>query len=341
MSRDRGDIVRVFPLFRELFETATEHREKLGRLEYREPEHARPNYNPAALPEKFQSLISDHPGNYFIIDAEDRANDYYRAGTRYRGVFLSTAKHSYDSDDMVREIDVKEYVPSEGKGNFLFFDVSDRVNEKGVSRLNQATGEEVNQPHGSRHIAYSLDTNGQKDVRDYDYNRLDEDFFEWQGAKTLVRWLRNLNIHKRTANSYNFVYKDSYLLGRDAHGQTVDRADVRIRASKERGEFTAISVEIGLGASTQGEVLYESKEDSITVIIHPPDGMRAYRHQLEILEKDPNYSFLFESPVDKSQVIELVKSRVKMLEEDWDKPGSIFASNQVAGDEPQKLIESA
>ena len=105
-------------------------------------------------------------------------------------------------------------------------------------------------------------------------------------------------------------------------------AELKIIFKGKGASPESIEIEIGLGPSSEDQVVFEDQAEHIRVVIHPARGMKAYENHLEIIKQDPNYAFLFETPIDKGKLIELVKSRTNLLQSDWDKPQAVFSSNQ-------------
>lgn len=334
VTPEKREMEIPFPLAKELFAFAQES--GLGESSYseyvRDIEGGEVNPNAVPLPAKFSPFVADFPGQYYVVAFESRIGNYYAKGTRYKMTLISNTDYRKKSNDRTREICVKEPDISEDKGNVLFLTVSESVNEKGVSTLNEAINHEVNLPHGSTNIEYKINFGGQKRLTSLQSKRLDEEFFAWKGTRKQVRWLRDLSIDNNEVTSIT-TYRDTYLIGLKPEGGSEEFAEI---TWKIKGTLIAPeSVDVCIGyPSGKGEILFEDTERNVQIIFHKssvrPDS------QLEILQQDPSYAFLFETPFDLSKLLAVLRSKVKGLEEDWDKPSTIFSTtHQIAQDLPQ------
>jgi hypothetical protein len=82
--------------------------------------------------------------------------------------------------------------------------------------------------------------------------------------------------------------------------------------------------------------LYENKENKIRVIENPEVG--PIKSQMEIIKQDPNYAFIFNKDIEPRQIIETIKSRITLLQEDWDKPQNVFSEKLSIGT-GEKVLE--
>lgn len=330
VAQESREVVNPFPLTKDLFDFARTQLSRDTSFDtYVNPELKDEGVRVVELPEKFKPFVADYPGDYFVVYYINRRDPYYREGTRAEQTGLSTAQHRYDSDRILREIDIKEHDSSDKKGNVIFVTVAERVNEEGFTRINTAGSGEVNQPHGSRELEYQMDSNGTKRTIRSRFNRLDEGIFSWGGVDKPVRWVRNLDIEKPSEDRYEMTYRDAYLVGHDERGLTEEQAEVKIKIKGSGSEMSSIIVEIGIGSSDKDKVLFEDPGEQIKVIVHSAEGMKISKNQAEIIKQDPNYAFLFEKPVDKAKLIELIQSRTSFLQNDWDKPHAVFTQNQI------------
>lgn len=335
---ENGEVLNTFPLVKDLFSLAKKQIGEDGGFEsYTNPEHKDGQSKAVELPEKFSPIVADYPGNYFVVCYEDRFGSYYAPDTRFRLVRLSTVKHRYDSDKVLREVDVMEHEQSEGKGNVIFVSVADRVNEKSVINLNSAKEGGVDAPHGSAKITYEVNANGEKRMTESDFERLDEAMHDWNGVQKPVRWVRNLDVEKVSAGEFKLIYQDMYLIGRDTQGLTEEEARVKISIEGSGDSAKSILIEIGLGSLSSAETLFEDSRDGVKVVSHSVKGMKVFKNQMKIIEQDPNYAFLFERPIDKAKLMDLVWSKIRMLEADWDKPQAVFGTDRIADLSPNLL----
>lgn len=323
------EVLDPFPLFRDLFELAQESLDEHSYSVYSDPEWKGAKKNPVELPNKFEPLVADFPGSYYLVRRDNRSGSYFHEGTRFKEVGLSTAVHQYDSDAKLREVSIKEYDASERKGNVLYMTVADRVNESSRQDLNTSRGIDLDSPSGSATVTYEVDATGNKKIVESSFRRLDEAVFKWGDEMKPVRWVRNLETENKKGNAAVMHYRDMYLIGRDENGLTEERASVDTDVSTEGGKIGLVRIAIGIGSDSSARVIFEDKEVGIKVIERLPEGMKAFRNQMDIVKQDPNYAFIFEKPVDMKKVTDFIRSRIDMMEHDWDKPGHVFGVNQI------------
>jgi hypothetical protein len=329
IRQERQEIVNTFPLIRELFTFAQNGLPESNHQIYTDPSCRKDGQKALELPDTFAPLVADYPGKYFVVTYENRLGTHNAPGTRMRQVGLSTSQYRYESDQMLREIDIQEPAALEDKGNVIFLTVSSLVNEKSFTDINTAMNDEVDRPHGSAKITYKIDSNGNKEIRESHFARLDEALRPWKGEQTPVRWLRYLDIENFLEGVARVTYRDFYLIGKDEKGLTKEQVQVQTQVEKKENSSQTIVIEIGFGSGNSARTIFENLDQSIKVVEHSSEGMPAVTNQMEILKQDPNYSFLFENPVDQKKVLDFVRSRVNMLEHDWDKPHAVFGSNQI------------
>jgi len=76
----------------------------------------------------------------------------------------------------------------------------------------------------------------------------------------------------------------------------------------------------------------EDSDKKICIVVY-----KGYEDGLNILQQDPNYSFLNETKLDKDKVLSLIRERVTLLQQHWDSPQSVFDSNPQL-ESPPKLL---
>ena len=315
------EVLTPFPLARELFDFARKNLTERSYSVYTDPEYRKNGQRPVELPEKFLPFVADYPGKYFVVHFEENH--------RLRQVILSTTPYRYDSDDIVGEIMLTEPQATEGRGNVIEIEVSNRVSEKGMIGINLAEGMELNYPNGRAKMIFEVDSSGNKITKESNFDRMDEGLFLWRNKPQPVRWLRDLYIDNLPNETVRMFYKDSFLIGRNERNDTEERADVRIHIESQYGDIGSILIEIGLGAPSTAKTLFESEDKTIRVVEHSPEGMRAYRNQMEIIKQDPDYAFVFDKPIDQKKVADFVQNRIGMLKEHWFQKQSVFGVNKI------------
>lgn len=326
-----------FPLAKELFSFAEESGlDEYSYTEYTKEELKDGEVNPSAkpLPEKFSSLVADFPGKYFLVAYEKRVGDYYAKGTRFKMVVISNTEYRAKSNDRVREINIKEHDPSEGKGNFLFVTVSDSVNEQGLTSLNTDINEKVSLPHGNAKATYKVGMDGAKKQIGFRADRLDEEFFDWKGQQKQVRWLRNLDV-EREGRAPIVNYKESYLIGLKPQGGSEELVDIKFKVVGHLIDPESIQIDIGFGSEQTAKVLYEDKDKKIKILFHEP--IIKDSDPLEVLKQDPSYSFLFEELLNPEKLLDTLKLKIRGLENDWDKPRNVFSASESLSYTPQQI----
>jgi len=334
---EKQEVQIPFPLARELFNTA----EKLGLDAASYSEYVKndieDNANPLAisLPEKFLPFVAEYKGDYFIVAYENRTDPYYAKGTRYKEVLISNTDYRHRFNSLVREIVVKEFAVSEGKGNVLFISVSEKLNEQGFTSLNLNVDEKANLPHGESEATYKIAEDGTKKMITFESKRLDEEFFLQNGEEKLMRWLRKLRI-EREGDAPTTTYTETYMIGLNPKGIEDARAMVQFTVAGDLASPQSILMEIGSGTHESAFVLYDDRERNTKILFHPP--IREAANPLEVLKQDPNYSFLFdESGVDITKLQEVLQFKISNLRDDWDKPQSIFSKPESVTYSPPQI----
>lgn len=271
------------------------------------------------LPSALKGVVAAYPGEYFVVHYVDRNSPHNAEGTRGRTVGLSTAEKRSQSDERVREIIFHEPGADE-RDPHMYMTVREMVNEKSFLSINEAGENEIERPHGQALVTYALSPDGRKEAGESSFSRLDEGIFEWRGEQQPVRWNRKLQVMNIPEETL-WRYDDLYIIGRDQKGKSDERAQVKteIRGSLENP--VSIRVEVGIGGGFVGTMIY--KDSTLEVFINNPFG--SHRNEAEILAMDPNYAFLVQGKeVDKERLLSVIRSKVRMLMEDWDKPHPVF-----------------
>ncbi len=284
------------------------------------------------LPTELSNIAAAYPGEYSVVYYTNRNSSYYAEGTRGRTVGLSTAEKRSQSNERVREIDFREPGADEHDPR-MYMTVTEMVNEKSFESINTAGEGEIERPHGSAKMTFALNHDGTREIAESAFSRLDEGLFNWRGTQTPVRWLRRLNVSNTSPGVQEVTYEDSYIIGRNESGHTDERAQIR---TKIRGTIDApesIRVEIGIGGGVSGTMIYE--DPVMQVFINNPFG--SHRSEAEILAQDPSYAFLVRgAKVEKERLLSVIQSKIRMLQEDWDKPHPVFGT-AVGESSPQQL----
>lgn len=313
---DRRDLVRPFPLIQDLFAFAKKNGitpDGFVSQELSGEQIAVP------LPENFSSLVQDFPDKYLVVAYEDRRSIYYKVGTRHQLVRLSTVENRRTTDTRTREIDIK--LPDGARADRVEIHVEEAVKNKSFYSINAVRGEDIQQPHGSARYTYELDSGGKKIQKKFEFDRLDEGLFV-MGEKTRpVRWVRKLVIEKNENAPNKAIYEDYYIIGRNEDPAREKRASIKTTVIGELGNKPTILLQVGEGPESTADVLLDDKERGIKFIVHKPIvGERP----LDILKDDPVYATLLKIPPDIELFIELLGAKMTNLEEDWDKPQSVY-----------------
>ncbi len=338
---NRQEVMNLFGLTRELFEFAQDNNlGHEGGFRYSDVNNEFSD-NPFAieLPQKFYPIIAEYPGKYWAVSFEDRFDPYYAKGTNMRLIKLSTVPKRSQTDDKIREISVSEPAPSEGLGNIQFMFVRDSLMNKSFATINTASENQTDSPYGSAEMVYELDPVGSKKLVNSEFNRMDEGIFEWDSAKTPVRWLRYLRMRQDKVSEAEIQYEDSYILGR--HHQREDHKDTRVQVKiTSVGKLDApesMVVSIGSEVGSKNTVLFEDSLSHVKVVLHDNDPWTTKEKMVKILKQDPNYAFLFEGDIDTDKLIELLKRKADLITNDWDKKSTVFSGSEL--EEGRKTLE--
>jgi hypothetical protein len=314
---DHRDLVRPFPLIQDLFTFAQKNgitndgftSQDFGNEQITVP-----------LPETFSPLVQDFPNKYLVVAYDDRRSNYYKIGTRHQLVRLSTVENRRTTDTRTREIDIK--LRDGARADRVEVRVREAVKDKSFDSINTAQGEDIEQPHGSARYTYELDPGGKKYPKKFEFDRLDEGLFIMGEKAQPVRWVRRLEIEKNENAPNKAVYEDYYIIGRNEDPAREKRASIKTTVIGELGNKPTILLQVGYGSESTGDVLLDDKEHGITFIVQKSI---AGERPLDILKDDPVYAALLKTPPDTELFIELLGSKMKNLQEDWDKPQSIYA----------------
>jgi len=320
-SGETRDLQNLFPLFKDLFAFAQKNLPEgnfdkyTGADETGEP-------GSVELPPKFQPLIKNFPGVFFIVGYENRQSSYNREGTRNIWIRLSTVKRKTATDDKVREVDFSLVDPS--KGQAIEISVTDSVNNQCFEKVNDSEDTEFGQPHGSFKIISRLESDGEIKAVGFKFNRLDEGLFNFGDALKVVRWVRDLEVEKiSTENAQRLNYQELYIIGRSKNIGKEERAFVKTQIDMVSGKPKNILVQIGFGDFKTGNVIYEDEKTGISVFA----GHRHDQKQIDVLKQDPTYALLFQTKVDPNEFVESLLKRVEMLRDDWDKTQTVYQSS--------------
>ena len=316
---DHRDLVRPFPLVQDLFTFAQKNgitKDGFTSQDFGYKQVTVP------LPEKFTPLVQDFPDQYLITAYDDRRDSYYKVGTRHQLIRLSTVENRRTTDTRTREIDIK--LPDGSRADRIEVRVREAVKDKSFDSINTAQGEEIEQPHGSARYTYELDTSGNKYPKKFQFDRLDEGLFVMGDKTRPVRWVRRLEIEKNENTPNKAVYEDYYIIGRNEETTGNQRASIKTTITGDIGNKPTIVVHVGYGPQSRARVLLNDTEHGITFVV---DETISGENPLEILKDDPTYEALLKTQPDPKLFIELLGAKMRNLEEDWDKPQSVYATN--------------
>ena len=318
------ELNRLFPLVKELFEFA-EKKGVEGLSEYLS-EDEKSDEGIIELPDKFLPLIAEYPGKYFLVGYENRKDRYYKEGTRSRYARISTVPKKMQSDKKIREIEFED--PDGSDGNRLLLSVIDSFNNKQFADYNEKGIDQVEVPVGDAKVTYEVGPNGEKKKKEAFFHRIDEGIFIWKGEKQPVRLTRSLRIAKENEIP-ELSYRDFYMFGRLELGKGQEHARVNIKIQGALENPSSVLVEIGVGSPDFARVIFEDEEKNISILEHD-DNHGNLEDQIEIVKRDPSYSDLFQDKVEAEKIVDLACSKIRAIQEDWDKPESIFQKNSLA-----------
>ena len=319
--REAQDVMHLFPLYKGLLDHAAKAGFDASDFMNYSGETSSANYQPTPLPKKFQDLVQDHPASYYIVAYDDRRGAGYQEGTKHRMVRLSTVPVRSESNQLIREVDIKDVDPS--MGNLIEMSVRESVNNQSFAEINEADDDEIEASHGEARCVYQIKPDGQKTVTQLKYNRLDEGLFQFGGSAKAVRWVRNLNIEGVDSDEQRLTYQDLYIIGRSRDVKKEGRAEIRSEINGSGSEFKSITIQMGIPDPSESErVIVDDQERGVKIIIH--DNLPGYENQEDVLRDDPVYSILFEEPIDIDRFSQLLKGRIDMLQDQWDQPQSVY-----------------
>jgi DNA-binding PadR family transcriptional regulator len=332
---EAGDVRRLFPKYKEFFEfVAKQGFDQVSFSEYFGDAASTQRNTPIPFPERFTDLVADHPGKYFVVAYEDRRDPYYAVGTRGRAVRLSTVQRKTESDRQIREIEIREVDPNEG--NFIDTTVTESLNNRKNVDRNTGGDAEVEPSTGRAKFIYRINDQGKKTLREMKIVRLDEGVFNFGNVPKAVRWVRDLDIDATSAES-TLEYVDRFIIGRSTNITQEERADVKTIITGTLEIPGSITVNIGLGAPSEGRVLFEDAERKIRVVLYP--AMRGSEKQLDVAKNDPVYAPLFEDPMDGERFLEGIRGRITMLKEEWNNPQSVYQPEKSITGSPTPIEE--
>jgi len=278
------------------------------------------------FPEEFRYLLPPSGEQYYLVYYTNRNDPYNAKGTRGRTIGISTSPFRKNTNERVKEIEFKE-PGSDENDSHMYMTVMEKVNEQSFTKINEKNDEEVEMPHGSAEITYSLRDDGKKEVVGSRFDRLDEGLFDWKGQKQPVRWVRRLRIENKSARS-ELVYSDYYIIGRTTNTTMDERAEVKttITGTLDNPE----KIKVTIGSDYKGKEIFN--DDKLQVFVGDPIG-QSDKDYLEILKQDPTYGQLLTGTgVDVENIISIIQSKIKMLQVDWDKPHNIFGGGIESSD---------
>jgi len=322
----KQELKRPFPLIQDLFALAKK-KEVLGA-------HGEVVIE---LPKKFEPLVADFPGKYWVVAYEDRRDRYYKEDTRGQYVILSTVKNRSETDDITTEFEIRQR--SKSTAERVEVKLKRIVMDKSFQKINEAEGEELEQSHGDTTFKYELDQDGKKYPQKLEFSRLDEGLFVIGDIAKPVRWVRRLEIEKKEGESdkTKTSYSDYYII-RENHDDPTrfPRADIKTEITGDLDTPESILVQVGSGAEESATVIVDDKAKGIKVLhykYYEEDG------SLDIAKDDPVYAFLFKKTVEIESFIEELNKRIETLKEDWDKPQSIYETAKALDQETPELSE--
>lgn len=328
VKQEKNELIRPFPLLQDLFTFAQE--QGISTDGFSDQNEIKGKAVP--LPEKFIPLVATFPGTYFVVAYDDRRSSYYREGTRHQLIRLSTVEHRGATDARTREMDIR--LGSNHRADRIEIRAREAVRDQSFKNINEATGEEIEQPHGDARYTYEIDENGTTYKKKLEYNRLDEGLFTLGGEAKPVRWVRNLTIDHKEEGSNEIEYSDLYIVGRNTTSTRDQRAGVKTTILGSIDSPESIIVQVGSGHVESSKLLFEDKNRKVKFILHR-HGQR--EQPLDILKDDPVYAELLGESPDTEHFIELLRSRCLMLQEDWDKPQSVYSDNKKITEKPKQI----
>ncbi len=288
--------------------------------------------NVVPLPDEYRPLVETFPGTYFLVAYEDRRDGYYKEGTRHQLIRLSTVEHRAATDARTREIDLK--LVSGHRADRIEIRAREAVLDQAFEGINQATGEDIERPHGDARSTYEVDEDGNKFPKKLEFSRLDEGLFTFGDTAKPVRWVRSLVVDKLEGKPYEIVYRDLYIIGRHSAGVRDQRADVKTTVLGDLDSPQSILVEFGFGSRDTGRALFEDKEKKVKCIFHTP---MAGENPLDVLKDDPVYAELLKESPNLERFMGLLKTKCTMLQEEWDKPQSVHHDNKGRMEEAKQI----
>lgn len=262
------------------------------------------------LSEKFAPLcLGDDPSKYYFTYYNDRRDNYYAENTRERSACLSTAERKYSSSSRLREL-----IYSQDESGF-YLTVGENVNNRVFLEWRNGNEDDLVKPSGRMQAKYKL-SEGKQILVEFTANRVDEVVFDNQPC----RWTRSLRIDNgqtRTA-----VYQELYIVNRSKDPHQEKRANVSFQVNGRIENPRSAVLSIGFGPPSKFRIIAEDKEKNVKVVL-----FEGYENDLNLLKQDPNFLFLNETDDMGGKMLALVHDRIKLLQQQWDKPQSVFISN--------------
>jgi len=264
------------------------------------------------LVDKFAPLaFGDDSSRYYFVWYDDRRSTYFKEGTRGRSAAIATQEWKRASNDRFREI-----IYSQEDSGF-YATVSEEVNNRAYLEHEQGNEQNLVPSNGRMRAKYKLTDETRRNLVEFESHRIDE--VNINGVPG--RWVRDLRIE---VPQRNVDYRELYILNRA--GLTVreqQRADIRfqIQGTVDSPENTTVT--IGSGPPSFAQTLFDDPESNLRVVFY-----KGNEDGLAMLKQDPSFAFLNEEKPDAGEIVNLIKNRVKLLQEQWDKPQSIFTPSK-------------
>lgn len=276
------------------------------------------------LHEKFAALaLGDDPAKYYFTYYDDRRSTYFAEGTRGRSACIATQERKAASNDRLREIIYSQ------DGSGFYMTVGENVNNRAFMEWQNADEEGLVQPSGRMQAKYRLIDSHKRELMEFTASRVDEVMFDKDGQSQPGRWTRSLRIDNTQQDT---EYKELYIINRSKDIGQENRADVAFQFKDALDNPQSVTVAIGFGPPSYARTIAEDPEGKVRVVVY-----KGHEDELDILRQDPNYAFLNDEEVSSDKVLSLMRERIALLQQQWDKPQSVFAGNPQPETAPKQL----
>lgn len=282
------------------------------------------NQYAVTLPEEFQAIISDAPGDFFIVGFEDRRSSYYEPGTQGVEITLSTTKKRYATDEEIKEMVIMLPVDFEAHPT-VHIKTSEAINS--TFYIKDVTDEPMS-PTGNREIVTEK-TPEEEIIKTTKISRIDEEKFPFgtRRDEATVRWLRNVEITYQENDTMQTVFNESYITT-DNNATATDRAAVQTTFEiHEGGEIGLVTIRVGSVFPSSKPALYESKG----LVVHVNEIAPGESQDVAIHQQDPNYAPLWEVNIDEEAFKANIIGRIKQLHTDWNNPKNLLNNSSQIG----------